>query len=142
MNDTRTKRCPKCSEVKDVDLFYRSKTAKDNCSSYCKKCQNLRSTSYARNNKDKIPTTGYSLRTRYGITSADYEELLKAQDYKCAICEREQCKTGRNFAVDHNHETNKIRGLLCSNCNVGIGNLKDSIPLLRKSIDYLEKYAI
>lgn len=133
------KKCPKCNEVKDHHLFYKSKTSKDGCSSYCKKCQNLRTTSYARENKQKIPTAGYALKRRYGISSKEYENLLTQQNYKCIICDIDKCKSGRNFAVDHDHVTGKIRGLLCSACNTGLGQFKDSPELLQKAIKYLEK---
>lgn len=139
-----TKVCPKCKEEKPYSLFYKCKSSKINCSPYCKVCSNLRTTSYAKDNKGKLQpkTVGYSLKRRYGITSDDYVALLEKQHYKCAICRLDQCKTGRNFAVDHCHATGKIRGLLCSACNVGIGNLQDSVDLLEKAIKYLkEKYS-
>ena len=134
-----TKRCPKCGEIKEHSFFYRSKNHKDGCSSYCKVCQNLRSTSYTRENKNKIPTTGYSLKRRYGITTQDYLNLLKLQENKCAICKTSECHTGRNFSVDHCHTTGKIRGLLCAHCNVGLGNFKDNSLLLKEAITYLER---
>lgn len=133
-----TKRCPSCKETKSKDLFYKSKTSTDGCQSYCKVCANFRATSYARENKDKIPTTGYSLKRRYGITSEDYSRMLEEQNYKCAICFIDKCQSGRNFAVDHNHDTGKIRGLLCSACNMGLGNFKDSPELIKKAINYLD----
>lgn len=135
-----TKRCPVCKEHKEFSLFYRSKSNKDGCSSYCKVCQNLRSTSYARENKDKIPSIGYSLKRRYGITSDDYAKLLEGQDYQCAICGIDKCRTGRNLAVDHCHTTGKVRALLCANCNVGIGGLQDSPEIVAKALAYLEKH--
>lgn len=137
---TEAKRCPKCDVYKPKDLFYRSKSHKDGCSSYCKACQNLRTTSYARDNKEKIPTQSYSLKRRYGITSEEYLQMLDNQGGKCAICEVENCLTGRALAVDHCHDTGKIRGLLCSNCNIGLGNFKDSLELLKKSVQYLSKF--
>ena len=133
------KRCPKCGETKDHALFYRSKTTKDGCQSYCKACCNLLSTSYARDNKDKIPTTGYSLKRRYGITSEDYFMMLTEQNNQCVICETKECHTGRNFSVDHDHKTGKVRGLLCAHCNVGLGNFKDNTTLLKKAIEYLDQ---
>jgi len=136
-----TKVCPKCKEEKSRSLFYKCKTSKINCSPYCKVCSNLRTTSYARSNKDKIQPllAGYALKRRYGISVEEYEALLINQNYKCAICSIEQCPSGRNFAVDHNHTTGKIRGLLCSNCNTSLGRMKDSKQLLQKAIEYLEK---
>lgn len=104
-------------------------------------CCNLRTTSYARENKDKIQPrlTGYALKRRYGMTVDDYEAILVKQEYKCAICEIDKCQSGRNFAVDHSHGTGKIRGLLCSACNQGLGNFKDKTEFLKKAINYLDK---
>jgi hypothetical protein len=135
------KKCPKCSEVKEHSLFYRNSSAKDNCSPYCKVCSNFRTTSYAKENKDKIQPklVGYALKRRYGISVNDYEELLKLQDFKCKICGTDKCKSGRNFAVDHDHITGRVRGLLCSACNQGLGNFKDSPELLQKAIKYLNE---
>lgn len=57
------------------------------------------------------------------ITFEEYEQRLKLQDNKCAIC-KHVCKSGKQLAVDHCHDTGKTRGLLCSKCNVGIGMFK------------------
>lgn len=81
----------------------------------------------------------------YGITPVDYAEMLDAQGGVCAICgEPETTKhkkgTVRQLSVDHNHKTGKVRGLLCHNCNCGIGRLKDDIEKLRKAIAYLESH--
>jgi uncharacterized protein (DUF983 family) len=135
------KQCPKCGETKPFDGFYRSSFSKDNCSSYCKVCQNLRSTSYARENKDKIQPhlMGYSLKRRYGISVAEYEAMLIRQEHKCAICGTSECQSGRNLAVDHCHGSMKIRGLLCSACNQGLGNFKDRPDLMSRAIEYLVK---
>lgn len=75
----------------------------------------------------------------YGLTPEMYDGLLKNQNYKCAICGEEQNAQHRNkLYVDHNHETGKVRGLLCNNCNFAIGHLKDDIQLLKNAIKYLE----
>jgi len=71
---------------------------------------------------------------RYGVTPEKYKELLDEHAGKCAICgEPAQ-------SVDHNHKSGKLRGILCINCNTGIGHFKESIPLLRATIAYLRKY--
>ena len=71
---------------------------------------------YYHNNKDTVKDT--YLQTNYGITLEDYNFLLENQNEKCKICNNE-CPTGKSLAVDHNHETGKVRGLLCKNCNIG-----------------------
>lgn len=80
---------------------------------------------------------------RYGITLKDYDELLQKQNGKCAICQQIEIKKNQHglvsLAVDHDHKTGKVRGLLCSKCNCLLGYAKDSIINLKKAIDYLIK---
>jgi hypothetical protein len=78
------------------------------------------------------------LKHRYGLSPEAYEALLSGQGGYCAICGGEQL-AGRNFAVDHDHKTNEIRGLLCSNCNMGLGAFQDSPDLLLAAAAYLER---
>jgi Recombination endonuclease VII len=66
-------------------------------------------------------------------------EKMKASDPLCSIC-REFFKGSKDMHLDHDHETNKLRGLLCHNCNVGLGHFKDKIVLLESAIDYLKKW--
>lgn len=75
---------------------------------------------------------------KYGLTLEDYDKLFKEQNGCCAICETHQSELKHSLSVDHNHETNKIRGLLCNNCNRSIGLLKDDIEVLEKAIVYLK----
>ena len=75
------------------------------------------------------------LKKMFGITIQDYDEMLESQNGGCKICGGKD-KSFR-LAVDHCHGTGKIRGLLCSKCNRGIGCFKDSTDLLRKAIEYL-----
>ncbi|KKN36747.1 hypothetical protein LCGC14_0770530 [marine sediment metagenome] len=98
-------------------------------------------------NKPKLIKNKKELRNRfllrtYGIRIEEYEELLQSQNNKCAICGI-LVKRGRrkkNFAVDHNHETGEVRGLLCEDCNRGIGLLREDIGILQKAIKYLESF--
>jgi hypothetical protein len=69
----------------------------------------------------------------------EYTTLLDAQGGVCAIC-KESCKTGFALAVDHNHSTKKNRGLLCGNCNRGIGCLRESPAILYRAIEYLNQH--
>jgi hypothetical protein len=77
------------------------------------------------------------MKVNYGLTWAQYEEILSKQNGKCAICKK-ACSTGKRLGVDHDHTTNKIRGLLCCNCNLGLGKLGDDIKSIRKVLQYLE----
>lgn len=76
---------------------------------------------------------------KYGISAEDYYKLLEKQEQKCAICGAEiGDSNGNRLYVDHDHKTGKVRGLLCANCNFGIGSLKDDVEILKKAILYLE----
>jgi hypothetical protein len=75
----------------------------------------------------------YYLLRKYGLTTQEYDALVKAQDGCCAIC---FTRTTR-LVVDHNHETGLVRGLLCSPCNTGLGHFKDSVERLKEAINYL-----
>lgn len=82
--------------------------------------------------------SGYLMR-KYGIDLISYIEILQKQNNKCAICARNQANDGRKFAVDHDHKTGKIRGILCQSCNTGIGLLGDSISGIEKAFIYLKE---
>lgn len=73
---------------------------------------------------------------RYGISVSDYYEILKVQDGRCAICLMVP-KTQLSLDIDHDHATGKVRGLLCSVCNTGLGSMRDSIQALQRAIEYL-----
>lgn len=80
------------------------------------------------------------LRLNYGLTLEDYSNMAKLHNHSCAICKKHQSNFKRLLSIDHCHKTGKIRGLLCNDCNVGIGRLGDDINLLNAAIDYLEKH--
>lgn len=74
----------------------------------------------------------------YGLTTEQYAVMLAAQNGGCKICGGLN-PSGRRLAVDHDHHTGKIRGILCSRCNSGIANFKDAPELLAKAIQYLQE---
>ena len=79
------------------------------------------------------------LKRKYGLTIDEYNAMLEKQEKSCAICGGVDPK--KRLAVDHNHKTNEIRGLLCSHCNMGLGHFKDDLTLLAKAIQYLGEFA-
>jgi hypothetical protein len=74
----------------------------------------------------------------FGLTAEDYDILFNKQEGKCAICGKHQSELKPALCIDHNHQTNKVRGLLCGKCNRGLGYLNDSIDLLQLAINYLK----
>lgn len=84
------------------------------------------------------------LKKSYGITLNEFEELIAKQDNKCAICGKEETTIIKGkrirLAVDHCHTTNEVRGLLCRNCNKGLGLFFDNVELLKNAINYLSQH--
>lgn len=115
------KECYTCGEILPIAYFFKSQVNRDYNRS-CNKCNALR---------------------KYGINLADYKEILDKQEGNCAICGNPETdiRNGEvcNLAVDHNHETGEVRGLLCRSCNTALGLLKDDVTILKAAIDYLNK---
>ena len=87
------------------------------------------------NNIDKRLDT--TLQRKYGITLNQYYTMIDNQKGCCAICNQSETSKNKSLAVDHDHKTGKVRGLLCSRCNIGIGNFKDNSDYLINAIGYL-----
>ena len=141
------KRCSCCGEVKPTTDFTRyNRQGKWGFQYYCKACVNKKRKQYKLDNPENIKRANrkHNLKKQYGLTIEDVEKMLKNQNYKCMICGRELFLHGSSVdkskiaRVDHNHETGEIRGLLCSDCNRGIGLLKDNPLFLANAIKYLE----
>jgi Recombination endonuclease VII len=85
-----------------------------------------------------------NLKRNYGITLEQYKILFTKQNGKCAICKKEESlfdtryKKIKRLCVDHCHNTGKVRGLLCHNCNIGIGLFEDSKENMQNAVKYLE----
>ena len=143
------KYCPKCKAI--LDLFhFSSYGGKENNAPYCSGCtsdiakeRNLKEESKKKSSdsyRNKYPTAkNAKLLKNYGITLEKYNSLLEEQQNNCCICGAKNLSDGRALSVDHNHETGEVRGLLCSNCNVGLGLFRDSTELLFKAKEYLLK---
>lgn len=124
--------CTTCKEFKPASEFKLearpNSRYKDgiNMRSKCKTCDELRK--YKR-----------FIQKTYGISWNDFQELLVKQDNKCAICKSEDNKNKRaqRLFVDHDHKTGKVRGLLCSKCNHGIGHFDDDAEVLYSAANYL-----
>lgn len=122
----------------------------------CTTCEETKSISFFKIERDKRAHNGLAVRTKctecnelrkykrfiqktYDISWEDYEIMFDNQKGCCAICKSRvsSARTTRLF-VDHCHNTAKVRGLLCSSCNHGLGLFKDSPTLLKRAISYLE----
>ena len=86
-------------------------------------------------NPERVRNT--QLKCVYGITLNEFKEILLAQDSRCAICKADKPNGRGGWHVDHNHNTSKIRGLLCHSCNTVLGHVKDDPNHLQAMINYL-----
>lgn len=136
------KKCSQCGVEKPIEDFVVCTRCKSGRQAYCKRChankQNKRySSTYQKT---------YMLKTLYGLTSEEYLELLKKQQYVCPICNKPLLNRGlvndsnqNKNSIDHSHTQNKVRGVLHSNCNILLGMANDSIGILENAIRYLKE---
>ena len=142
------KNCTVCKTYKGLENFYNYKASPDGLAYRCKDCDGKARKKWRENNpvRSSESARGRNLKHKYGITLEDYKSMLEDQGGVCAICGVSTNKTsGRNgdklnFAVDHCHTTGNVRGLLCNQCNRGLGMLMDSAETLEKALSYLKKY--
>lgn len=142
------KTCLRCRTPKPLDDFHRNKNVKDGRSKVCKICCSKYGKRYYVKNKEKIlqQTKAYrdsktiderrewDFKKKYGITVQQYKEMFQRQGGGCKICGQPASR----LHVDHDHTTEAVRGLLCSNCNRGLGCFLDDPQLLEKASWYLK----
>lgn len=139
------KTCSKCQVEKSAGEFSKGQR-------YCKICSREYAKKWAQDNpgrkeasmkrwrsENRERSKDHSLKTRFGLEPGQYQLMHDSQDGKCAICGGAEA-SGRRLAVDHDHRTGAIRGLLCTNCNQGLGKFQDIPDLLRLAAAYLERY--
>ena len=93
---------------------------------------------YKPHNWSGLERTDMIMRREYGITLNEYHSIIKEQGGGCYICGRKKEPDGRRLSIDHDHDTNKVRGVLCYSCNKGLGLFYDNINSLEKAILYLK----
>jgi hypothetical protein len=139
------KKCRLCLKELPLENFYFNKK-KNRYIARCRKCVNERintsPATLARKEKTKKYRKEHFLNKNYSLSSEEYNNILKRQNNKCAICGKEETAKayGETIAlsVDHDHKHNNIRGLLCKKHNMGLGYFQDSPELLQAAITYLQ----
>ena len=159
--------CSKCGVEQPLDQFYRAKGTRDGLRGDCKSCFQARARAryplvreaaiqrsrkwrednlerFQANQRRMRSTPEFKQRARashlmrtFGISLEQYDEMLRLQGGGCAICRREPSPS-ISLHVDHDHETGRIRGLLCFRCNNSLGDLEDDPVLLRAALRYVE----
>ena len=126
-----SKWCPDCDAIKPLDQFARTRRTKSGYHSYCLPCHAARG--LETKNRLYGGNREYHLRHRYGIDQAGFDALLAGQGGVCAIC-----GAANPEHVDHDHRTGSVRGILCFNCNGGLGQFRDNPLFLAGAIEYLK----
>ena len=127
--------CPRCGEDKQPGEFPRNRNTKTGYGAYCKPCHNGRNRLFIEERYGS--TRHYHLRQRYRIGDSDVAALIEKQGGLCAIC-----KSAAATQVDHNHISMEVRGVLCLDCNAGLGAFRDDERLLFAAVDYLHPVPI
>ena len=129
-DETGAKNCYRCKSTKPLTDFYPRRDRTDAYTSMCKSCiaeSDTRTWNMRRNNW---------LQRNYGLSESDYQRMFDAQHGQCFICKKVP-KSGQLLCVDHNHDTGKIRHLLCRRCNLILGLVYEDPILLDAMADYL-----
>ena len=155
------KHCKGCATDKPLSGFYKNPQRKGGLDYYCKVCSSEKKKAiYTKQRADDL--AGFIARRReyvgrykskhpdrivaqdrraglrrYGITEEDFDRMSSEQGGVCAVCKKTE--PGKRLAVDHDHKTGAVRGLLCSICNKAIGCLGDSVEGLMVAVSYLER---
>jgi hypothetical protein len=124
------KKCSKCGKTKKISEYYQKKNLKCVYPNQCKQCMKKEFRKYRVKNAEKIHelSKGVHLKHKYNMSLLDLEKIKESQSSKCPTCHEI-----KKLEVDHDHYTNKVRGLLCHQCNVAVGCIRDS-PLIAKEI--------
>lgn len=138
--------CKKCGIDQPASEYAPTQKPKKRKST-CRTCFNKRVAARKAKNPDHKKNYADSyrksrLKVEFGITVEDYDRMFDEQKGLCAICEQPETRTRHGvltrLAIDHDHETYGVRGLLCAACNAGLGLFQDRQAVLQKAIDYLD----
>lgn len=146
------KQCNRCLKTKSLESFFKDKSHSSGRYSICKECKKLATYEWRSENRGKynqvakdwrkknhFRNLGYFFATKYRLKVSEYQAMVEKQNGLCWICNKPPIGKKR-LSVDHCHTTKKVRGLLCDNCNKGIGNLKEDPKILVRAIRYLEEH--
>jgi hypothetical protein len=126
------KTCSNCKQSLTLSNFQKNKWKKDGLSHYCKSCKHEIDRQYSISHREQIIEKLKKWRAKISYKSFDY--LYQLQKGQCAICST----STKKLAIDHNHTTGDVRGLLCHPCNTGIGFLKEDKNTFVRALQYLD----
>lgn len=150
------KTCNKCKETKSFDCFDKKQrltkySSKAGYEFQCKDCRlkyqrkrqirnnEINRIHYAKSEKRRMDLKNGNLKRKFGISIDTYNDMFLSQNGCCAICNIHQKDLPKRLAVDHNHKTLIVRGLLCLKCNLAVGYLNENVQSALNLIQYLNK---
>lgn len=140
------KKCYCCGEIKEIKEFGVDRMTVNGSATICKPCKRKKIKFYFNSFSDerkedrRLKNLRYNLKYNFNLSLEDYETMVEQQNGVCAICSQPPIKgNGNRLHIDHNHSTGKIRGLLCSTCNQGLGFFQDSFETLLSASHYLKE---
>lgn len=124
-----TKVCSKCDKIKELSEFNKNNQQKDGYYGYCKACYGKRRKIYRKNTKVAHRGMIQGITYKFKMTEASLQDMMHKQQGCCAICgvdfgSKLTNHNGRQYAIDHSHDTGKVRGLLCMACNMYVGAME------------------
>ncbi len=137
------KTCASCGESKPLTMFgWINHSKRRPCHSvYCKACKVQKQAVYEKSlpaERVSADRRKFKLRKKYGLSPEEYDKQFSHQSGQCAICRRSLVGLSpQTVHVDHCHDTGRLRGILCGNCNVAMGNFKENIESMSRAIEYL-----
>jgi len=144
--------CSSCQKLKPATRFRKCARSSDGLRSRCKDCQKLQEREYRQVNRNRLREKSSSkkanpvsararqLRFHYRMEPMEYERPYTLQNGLCAICGRPQISKRKFLAIDHDHATGTVRGLLCFGCNIALGHFQEDLTLLEKAAVYLRRF--
>ena len=134
--------CNKCKEEKPLTAFYKHRGGKYERKGFCAVCERARTAAWRKQAGDAHKQAARSsyISRKYNLTVETFNQMRVEQNHKCAICgvDELEVKFGKLY-IDHNHDTGKVRQLLCHYCNTGLGMFKDDIDTLLAAVAYLQE---
>lgn len=128
------KRCSRCKEIKPIDDFPMDSSRPNRRYVYCRRCTNQQNYDWRERNPEK--RKAIIQKHAYGMAHGEYPRMYSEQNGRCFVCQEPHLK----LDVDHDHQTKKVRALLCRHCNLAIGHARDNPALCEKLAAYLRKF--
>ncbi len=131
------KKCSKCNKMKRLIGFYKNRSTKDGYNSWCKQCLKVSHQSKC----GRAARRRSRLKCNYGTTIEQYDKMFEKQKGVCIICGKKEIRKNQHgvtrLSIDHDNQTGKVRGLLCSSCNIFLGHFEKNQHLILQVFGYL-----